>query len=281
MKKIFTIIIVLFISQLTFGQDVTLATWTFPTGNLMDTIAEEGSELNLNVYINTMGGTGVISMKNGASTKAAQAEGWNAGVETKAWRIFLNTTGYENLKLSSKQQSGNTNPGPRDWQLQIKIGDAGNWVNVSNGAYTVQNDWTTGALSDLALPAECNNQPLVYVRWVMTSNLDVNGAEVLSTGTTKIDDILLTGTVITGINENENQQAVKVYPNPASDKITIESADNIAQIEIINTTGAVVVTAHPNQNTYIYQGKLAAGVYIVRVGSSDKTQPSIQKIVVK
>lgn len=281
MKKLFTIIIVLFISQLTFGQDVTLATWTFPTGNLMDTIVEEGSELNLNVYINTMGGTSAISMKNGASTKAAQAEGWNAGVDTKAWRIFLNTSGYENIKLSSKQQSGNTNPGPRDWQVQVKIGEGGNWMNVANGAYTAANDWTTSALDALPLPAECNNQPLVYVRWVMTSNFDINGAEVLSTGTTKIDDILMTGTVITGINENENQQIVKVYPNPASDKITIESAENIAQIDIINTTGAMVATAQPNQNIFTYEGKLAAGVYFVCVKSSDKMLPKMQKIVVR
>lgn len=281
MKKLFTIIIVLFISQLTFGQDITLATWTFPTGNLMDTIVEEASDLNLNVYISTMGGTSAISMKNGASTKAAQAEGWNAGVDTKAWRIFLNTTGYENLKLSSKQQSGNTNPGPRDWQLQVKIGEAGNWQNVTNGAYTAANDWTTSALDALPLPTECNNQPLIYVRWVMTSNFDIYGGEVLSTGTSKIDDILLTGTVITGIDENENQQLVKVYPNPASDKITIESAENIGQIEIINATGAVVVSAQPNQNIYTYQGNLAAGVYIVRVHSSDKLESSIQKILVK
>jgi hypothetical protein len=280
MKKLFTIIIVLFISQLTFGQDITLATWTFPTGNLMDTIVEEASDLNLNVYINTMGGTSAISMKNGASTKAAQAEGWNAGVDTKAWRIFLNTTGYENLKLSSKQQSGNTNPGPRDWQLQVKIGDAGNWQNVTNGAYTAANDWTTSALDALPLPAECNNQPLIYVRWVMTSNFDIYGGEVLSTGTSKIDDILLTGTVITGIGENENQQLVKVYPNPASDKITIESAENIGQIEIINATGAVVVSAQPNQNIYTYQGKLAAGVYMVRVVPVANLRPATTKLVV-
>ncbi len=280
MKKIFTLLLVLLISQLSFGQEITLTSWTFATGDLTDTLVEGASDLNQNVYLNTMGGTSAISMKNGATTKAAQAEGWDSGLDTKAWRIFLNTTGYENIKLSSKQQSGNTNPGPRDWQLQVKIGEAGNWQNVTNGAYTAANDWTTSALDALPLPSECNNQALIYVRWVMTSNFDIYGGEVLSTGTSKIDDILLTGTVITGIGENENQQLVKVYPNPSSEKITIESAHKMGQIEIINTTGTVVVSAQPNQNIYTYQGKLAAGVYMVRVVPVANLRPATTKLVV-
>lgn len=281
MKKLFTILMVLFISQMAHSQDVVLAKWSFPSGNLSDTMVEQSNEQNAGVFINTLGGTGAISMKNGASTKAAQAEGWDNGQESKAWQVFLNTIGFQNIRLSSKQQSGNTNPGPRDWKVQVKIGDDGVWTDVENGTYTVMNDWTTGAVDALILPSTCEDQGKVVVRWVMTSNLDINGATVLQTGTTKIDDILLVGTVLSGLSEQEYQSQLRIFPNPAHHQFNIESSEPIQKLEIINLTGMVSLSSSPGQSYFSWTGELAPGIYVVKAYSPHHVLPAIQKLVVR
>ncbi|MEZ5109768.1 MAG: hypothetical protein R2829_12480 [Bacteroidia bacterium] len=77
----------------------------------------------------------------------------------------MNTQNYFDLTVSSKQRSSNT--GPRDFKLQYKIGAGGTWTDVSGATVTVANDFTSGVLSNVALPAECDNQSSVYLRWIV------------------------------------------------------------------------------------------------------------------
>jgi hypothetical protein len=282
MKRIFTLIIVLFFSLIGYTQEnVTLVKWTFPNDNLTDTLVETYSDLNGDATLGTIGGTGAISMKNGLTTKAAQADGWDNGMDSKAWRIFLNTTGYENIKLSSVQQSGNTDPGPKDFKVQVKVGDAGDWTDIPNGLYEVANDWTTGALTAKPLPEICNNQPLVYVRWVMASNLSVAGSDVLASGKTKIDDVMVTGDVMTGLDENPALSEVNVYPNPNAGNMQIESKDIMQHIEIMNNYGSKVTEIQVNNYMYSLQAPLSSGLYTMVVYCENQHKPVCKRIVIK
>ncbi|MDA3945040.1 MAG: hypothetical protein PF694_16040 [Bacteroidetes bacterium] len=212
MKHIYLFLITLMITSSALAQTETLAKWTFPSSDVADTLVEEANTFNQNAYLSTVGGTGAIEMKNGETSKAAQCNGWDNGTDTKAWYIQISTESHQNITVSSKQQSGNNDPGPKDFKLQYKIGDAGDWTDVENGAITVLNDWTTSALTDFLLPAECDNQEVLFIRWVLTSNLDINGVELVESGKTKIDDIVIKGEVFTSLNQiSAENSPVTIY----------------------------------------------------------------------
>ncbi|MBU1010260.1 MAG: T9SS type A sorting domain-containing protein [Bacteroidetes bacterium] len=280
MKQIFTLVIMLLLVNVLSAQTETLAKWTFPNDNLGDTIAEEASALNTTAYLTTTGGTGAISMKNGVTTKAAQADGWDNGQGTKAWQIALCTTGYEHLSLSSKQQSGNTDPGPRDFKIQYKIGQLREWTDVENGTLTVLNDWTSGALNALPLPAEVNNHEIVFIRWILTSDSDINGNTLTTAGKTKIDDILVTGEVLTGINEPTLLSSVSLWPNPCNGQFNINAKQSVKLISVFNNLGQVVENIQLQNNDAALTLSLPEGMYVVVTTLADDSRHA-QKLVVK
>jgi hypothetical protein len=174
----------------TFAQDTVVA-WNFPS-NPDNAIADGGTPANLLRTIGSRGNTSTIDFANaGFTTNSANASGWDNGVGTKYWMISFNSTSFTSLYISSKQRSSNT--GPSNFKLQYTLDTTGAWTDVPSGTITVLNNWTSGYVNTLQLPVACTNQPLVYIRWIMTNNLSVTGGTVANTGTCKIDDILVNG----------------------------------------------------------------------------------------
>ena len=103
MKKITLITVLLIIAlvgtiQFSSSAQDTIVKWTFPT----NTGFADGGTLssNLEQEIQTAGGTSEIQFKNGATTKAAEASGWDNGANEKKWKVEFETTGYTNIRLS-------------------------------------------------------------------------------------------------------------------------------------------------------------------------------------
>lgn len=242
MKKTITLLAAsIFCSILLQGQ-VLIVRWTFPTGAATDSLADGGLAVNLDKSIHTEGGTSAIDFsKNGASTKAAQATGWDNGAMLKCWVVRLNTSGHDNLKISSKMQSGGNNPGPRDYAVQYRIGAAGTWTDIPGTTITVANDWLTGVLDSVNLPAVCSNQPSIYLRWVMTSNTNSQGSVVSSTGIDKIDDIYITGKQVnTVVRENSRDVAIRVTGNPSTGSFRVEAPEAISSLNVFSLAGKCV-----------------------------------------
>ncbi|RYZ23807.1 MAG: T9SS type A sorting domain-containing protein [Chitinophagaceae bacterium] len=134
----------------------------------------------------------------GTNPQSVSTSGWDAGVDTKYWMVAVNTTGATNLKLSSLQ--GGSNTGPRDWKVQYRVGATGIWNDVPGGTIAITtppvaaNPATFFGVTDLALPAAAENQPLVQIRWVITSTTSVNGGTVAAGGTNRITAIYLKST---------------------------------------------------------------------------------------
>lgn len=279
MKQIFTLFCI-FLFGITVSQSqVLIAQWTFPTGNGSDSIADGGIPANLNKAIHTEGGTSAIDFsKNGFTTKAAQVTGWNDGLDLKCWVTEVTTTDYEDLKVSSKQQSGGNNPGPRDWELQYRIGTGGTWTDVPDGAFEVQNDWTTGSLDSTELPAECKNRASLFLRWIMTSNTNSAGNPVEASGINKIDDIIISGTRInTAIHEAENIIRLSVYPNPCTRHITVSSSELIKSLIVTDVTGRVVYNKSPQCREISFEvGDLPAGCYLIRALTNSSTVKTVR-----
>jgi len=165
----------------------TVADWNFPN-NPDNAIVDLSLPSNTGITISTQGGTTApLYNYTGATSFAAGASSWQSGSGLKWWEITFDATGLSNLELSSKQYGSST--APRDFKVQYRIG-AGVWTDLPGAtAIVVATNWTTGVINGVALPAACNNQPAVSLRWIMTSNTAIGGAAVASSGVSRIDDI--------------------------------------------------------------------------------------------
>lgn len=81
---------------------------------------------------------------------------------------------------------------------------------------------------------------------------------------------------VTGIDEI-SKTGFTLYPNPTTDVVTIQSANEIKSIEAYNLTGQLIAAGTTNQ---ISLGKAAAGVYILKVNFTDGGSAT-QKIIKK
>jgi hypothetical protein len=285
MKKYYLIILLMCLTQMLSAQTL-LAKWSIPTGTFADSLADGGIVGNISTKVlKAVGTTAIDFSKNGYAGTAAQATQWDNGNGVKYWQIEVTTTGYSNIKLSSRQQSGNplTNPGPRDFKLQYKLGTAGTWTDIPNGNIKVLNNWDTSYVNNLVLPVACNEAASVFVRWIMRSNMsDNNTNDVLTTGTSKIDDILVYGDVSAGVQQVSNN-SFNIYPNPlsAGNNINISTEMFVNSVEVFDITGKSVLMneiSNTINNLMIDIRSLKPGMYFIKVNSEGKV--SSKKIII-
>lgn len=278
MKKYYVLVFVLLLlvfQMSAFAQD-TIVQWTFPTESAL---ADGGIiASNLDREIETAGGTSDIQFKNGASSKAAQATQWNDGADQKKWRVDFETSGYQNLLLSSKISSGGQNPGPRDFKVQYRVGD-GEWTDVPGSEFHVANNWSTGSLVNMSIPNICDDQPLIKLRWIMTSDTASDGNIVAQNGISKIDDIYITGDIINGNEEISIEPIISVYPNPAVDWLIIETKEK-SKINICNLQGQILISDESKGVNKLDVHMYKPGLYIVSVVTK-KGEFQSQRFVIK
>lgn len=99
-----------------------------------------------------------------------------------------------------------------------------------------------------------------------------------------IDDVsatfIPTGTVVS-VLEADIKEMVSIYPNPASDHISVSLEDaSSATVTILNSAGkSVINTVLNNTESTIDISKLGAGLYIVKVDNGKKS--STKKMIVR
>lgn len=279
MKKIFTILSFgLLFNLASFSQNDTLVMWTFPSGELADTLPDIHNEANTNSFVFTEGAS-EITMKNGLTTKAAQATEWQDGADAKSWQIKMNTTAYQSLELSVKLTAGGSNPGPRDFKTQYRVGVDGVWVDIEGGELTVLNDWTTGVINDLSLPVDCEDASELFIRFVMTSNISADGTDVLSTGTSKIEDILIKGNLISGLNIVQDVER-KLFPNPSKGTFIIESNSVFKSIIIYSATGQIVFSKFAESTQEEINLNVPNGIYFVEIENM-QNKKAINRLIIQ
>jgi hypothetical protein len=254
MKKIITslsVFMCLFVSSNIMAQTPdTLAFWHFEdqakrtlindSASFIDSpyTADEGTVANKNIApIKLYGGNKFANWVSGLSSASApNSNGWQDGDNSKYWQVSFSTLGYDNISLSSNHYGSNT--GPKDFKVQYSV-DGIIWNDVPNGSFTVAGNWTSGVIQSLALPAACNNVPLLHVRWIMTSNIAINNNAVASTGTNRLDNILFTGQAGVFGNDatlNPNNFIFNIdQPQSLSSTITWNDASNITFVTNLNT----------------------------------------------
>jgi VCBS repeat-containing protein len=197
-----------FVANNAFAETTTLVGWDFPN-DPDNEVADSGLSVNSSKTITAVGIVNLKFDNSGFSTRSASAKSWDDGANVKNWQIEFDATGYDNIKVSSKQRS--SDKGPRDFKLQYKIA-SGEWMDVSGGSVVVGNNWTSGVINNVNLPAEANDRSSVFVRWIMTSDRRVESDDtVKNDGTSRIDDVLVTGTLI--VNSAPIAQSQSIITN--------------------------------------------------------------------
>ena len=224
--------------------------WTFPTLGTTLT-ADATSNANNTASALTLS-SGTVSDVTGLTTRAASGTAWTT--LGKYWEISLNTTSYYNLTISSVQNSSAS--GPRDFKLQYKIGAGGTYTDVPSGAITVANDYISGLVSNLALPAVCDNQASVYIRWITTSTTNTGGTAITSGGTNRIDNIVVKGiTPIAGYNNLSvatNSTSVSGL-SPLTDYFYRARATNASSTSV--NSNLIAVTTRADETVADYRSK--------------------------
>jgi hypothetical protein len=277
MKKLTLILVLTSMLSFAFAQDEMIVGWTFPGNELL---ADTGLAVNLTQELVSFGGTSAIELKNGYTTKAAQASGWENGMDTKGWLISCNTIGYANIAISSRQQSGGNDPGPKDFKLQYSIDEGASWIDIDNGLITVENDWETSFVDNLVLPDDCNDQEILLIRWLMASNeASGQGGSVIESGKSKIDEIYVRGSKISSVSI-QHQVVVTMGPNPTNSMLCIEAGESMNQVQVVDHAGQVWITKSFISKRYDLDLKgLPMGVYIVHVFDAQKGAMISNKIL--
>ena len=236
----------------------TLAGWNCTTATLASQTADVFNANNINNNsLNIQGITPIPTLSypsgpSGASGSpnpySVSTNTWDNGQDTKYWQVDVNTTGASNITVSSLQGSSST--GPKDFKLQYKVGAAGAWTDVTGGTVALTttvvagtlNTW--GALTDVALPAAANNQALISLRWIMTSNTAINASPVASTGTSRISAIYVKGQV-NGFVNTYAQQNISVG-NVTSYAVTGLTA-NTTYYYVVRATNGVSTSVNSNE----------------------------------
>ena len=245
-----------------------LAEWNFEDG---DITTDGGIAANTNRTVQRVPALASTNFVSGALS----VNGWDNGANTKYWEADFSTRQHTNMNVSSKQTS--TSTGPAQFKLQYKTAAAATYQDVPGGAIPVGTGWG-GQLTRLLLPAACDNQTNVSLRWIMTGNNAVNGGSVSSSGASRIDDLVISGNAYNlppVINPVANHEVFEGLPLSfvvtASDPIDGDpfflSATNLP-------TGAVFTNS-----VFTWNQAAPIGIYAVTFSAADKDGISSQTAI--
>ncbi|WP_229753248.1 S-layer homology domain-containing protein [Paenibacillus segetis] len=133
------------------------------------------------------------------SEKYIGYQGWDDGDGKKYWLATVSTSGYKNITLSSEQSSSGS--GPRDFKVQSSH-DGKSWIDVPRTDLKLGRDKfvNTSKLVNTRLLQGDDNQELLYIRWIVSSNENTGGEEegIGSGGSSRIRNIIVSGDPILG-----------------------------------------------------------------------------------
>jgi len=117
----------------------------------------------------------------------------------------------------------------------------------------------------------------------MGAHLNITGCMMYSFSVFKLnprfaEDI----TPFNSVNENRSKIIISVFPNPATDKVTISADEIIANFAVYNAAGSIIMQSDDLQvNSVTHDlSDLPEGIYMVKVSFNDLTYTT-QKIMIR
>lgn len=169
-----------------------------------------------------------------------------------------------------------TTPPNNDWMISPRLLSAGTFSFWAK-SYTTQ----YGMERFKVLTSTTDNQPSSFTAITTGSYVTVDTAWTQFTYTIPasakyvaiqcvsndafiflVDDVQYTGTVAV----EETVVETSVFPNPASDFVTLSTIENINKIEVFNLVGQLVYTSTPDNNKVMVNvNNFPNGVYVARI----------------
>lgn len=258
--------------------------WAYHSGAyyMLHTTIENASGLTLNQYTNQKLGnaTGIKGIWAGTLflSRARDMARFGSFVLNKgAWdkTKILTDTNYFNAMINTSQ-SMNPSYGYL-WWLNGKTSYKGPLFQTDFNGPLVPN-----APSDMYAGLGKNDQKIYIIPsmdMVIVRVGDASGQPTLALSS--FDNELwglLKGVFCSRVSVNEviSNKNVKIYPNPATNILTIETDDE-ATVEIFSTDGKRVLKTQVNNTSTINIGSLSKGVYVIR--STNKNSVSTAKFI--
>ena len=199
------------------------------------------------------------------NTPCARVSGYNAGTfENEDWLIsppmdfnlythetltFFNAYNYSGPAMEVKistDYSGSGDPNMATWSDLAFVASGGSWEWASSG--------------DVDISSFNGSQVYVAFKYMSTTQ---------EAATWEVDDILITGQAGVGIDEINNINEVKLYPNPVKEMLTIEMNDVTGmQFEVYNSTGQKLYSAF--EINEINMGQFQQGLYFIVVKNNNE-----------
>ena len=178
-----------------------LANWTFET-SVPTTAGPFAAEAGINAAssqaLGNTGGTYSNPVGNGTG-ESFSSNGWDVG---DYYQFTTSTTGYEDVVFSFDANGSGT--GPRDFKVAYSTNGT-TFTDV--GTYSIPSGitWSAGAADatgttsfsfDLSAVAALENASTIYLRVVDDSTTSINGSTVASGGTSRIDNVVISASVV-------------------------------------------------------------------------------------
>jgi hypothetical protein len=189
MKKNIIILSVILVASSIAAQANVIADWTFDT-----TQPTTAGPISPEVGNGSATASGLTSITdtagNPSSGKSFSGPGWNVG---DYWQFEVNASTFQDITLSYDQLSSGTGPGI------FKLGYSTDGVNFTYGSdYTITSTtaWKS-TVSDLSAIMGLDGTATVYFRVVDDSTTSEAAGTVGASGTSRIDNFIVNGDVLT------------------------------------------------------------------------------------
>ncbi len=205
--------------------------------------------------------------------------------------LSLNATDRTNINVSWKSETVTPGDGsptePRVWnlRLQYRLGNSGLFTDVPGMADFISSISTGDSVQfgPTELPGECNNQPVVQLRWIYfeTSAGVVGG----SRPQLRLDDIEVTSVQTVGINETQvnANKLLSVFPNPARAQFTLyKNSNSMGTIQVTDQVGRMVMQKSFSQASATFDcSSLPKGIYFVKVTDNSNGINKTSKLLIQ
>lgn len=207
----------------------------------------------------------------------AKMTGYDGGaVENEDWLIspVMSGDGVSNEKLEFFNATKHDGP-----ELEVKIStdydgvsdpNTATWIDLTAELSPGNWEWVHSGIIEISSFTGTTDFYVAF-KYESTSS---------EASTWEIDEILITADPGVGIQKYQDHQYA-VYPNPASDFISIENDGSIELLKVFSLKGKLVLENVPDENNQVYVGNLNTGIYIVSLINNQGKLVGIEKLIRK
>jgi hypothetical protein len=172
------------------GKALTITSWTFED---LTTAPAQGAFVSPNTGSGSLfrfkpsGTFSTFTPQGNGSLKSLSTNAWSPG---DYYSFTTSTLNYQDIGFGWDQRSSSS--GPKNFGLTYSLDNS---AYTSIGDFVITDGFSTNTV-DLSTILALNNESIINLRLSVLNGTAVNGSPIVSTGTSRIDNVTFTGTAI-------------------------------------------------------------------------------------